>query len=86
MLSSVVNFVNTKLIRRFVNHYEQRDLVSLLGFYAKGAILELPDVCTCPSKIFLYENTNIFKCAKFIINPNGEKGRFIMKNVPLTHD
>ena len=79
MLNKIVHFINTKLIKRFVNHYEQRHLVTLLGYYAKGAALELPDVCTCPSKIYLYENTNIYKCARFIINPVGDAGRFIMK-------
>ncbi len=38
-----------------------------------------PIVSTCPSKVFLYENTHIFSNAKLIISDRGEGGRFILK-------
>lgn len=49
------------------------------GYIDKRALLIRPDVCTCPSKVYIYEDTNIFAGAKFIISPKGENGKFIMK-------
>ena len=65
--------------KRYADYYTLVDLRSRLGYYDKSAIFKLPDVCSCPRKIFLYENTNIYEHAKFIISPEGEKGKFIMK-------
>lgn len=64
---------------RIVEHYERQFRMSSLGYAHKTAYIISPDLCTCPSKIFLYENTNIFAGAKFIINPEGDDGKFIMK-------
>ena len=49
------------------------------GFIDKKTVFERPSVCTCPEKIFLYEETNIYSGSKFIISPVGIGGRFIMK-------
>lgn len=54
-------------------------LKSELGFIADNVRLSMPQTCTCPRKIFLFDNTNIYGGAKFIISPIGEHGRFIMK-------
>lgn len=68
-------------LKRYSDYYKLEDLRSRLGYYDKSAIFKLPDVCACPGKIYLYENTNIYEHAKFIISPEGEKGKFIlMKN------
>lgn len=64
--------------KRYSDYYTLVDLRSRLGYYDKSALFKLPDVCACPEKIFLYENTNIYEHAKFIISPKGEKGKFIM--------
>ena len=50
-----------------------------LGYCDKTSVVAIPDTCTCPKKIFLYENTNYYTGAKFILSANGDSGRFIMK-------
>ena len=54
-------------------------LKSKLGYIDREVDFRLPDVCTCPSKIYLYGNSNIYGKSKFIISPNGLSGRFIMR-------
>ena len=66
-------------IKRFVDYCLRMNLQSQLGYLDKSAHLRLPDYCTCPSKIYMYENTNIYEHANFIISPKGDKGKFIMK-------
>lgn len=66
-------------IRRYSEHYRMNRLCSSLGYLDKTAVFKMPDVCSCPQKIFLYENANVYEHSKFIISPQGEKGRFIMK-------
>lgn len=65
-------------LKRYSDYYTLENMRSRLGFYDKTAIFKLPDVCACPEKIFLYENTNIYEHAKFIISPEGDNGKFIM--------
>lgn len=79
LLSRLIYIINTKLIKRFVHHFENKYFVSTLGYCDKSANIVTPNTCTCPQKIFVYENTNILGGACFIINPNGENGKFIMK-------
>ena len=64
--------------KRYSDNYVLENLRSRLGYYDQSAIFKLPEVCACPEKIYLYENTNIYEHAKFIISPEGEKGKFIM--------
>lgn len=66
-------------LKRYSDYYTLVNLRNRLGRYDKSAIFKLPDVCSCPEKIYLYENTNIYEHAKFIISPVGDKGKFIMK-------
>ena len=66
-------------LRRYSEYHRLNRLCSSLGYLDKTAVLKLPDICSCPKKLFLYENTNIYEHSKFIISPAGEKGRFIMK-------
>ena len=77
-----VNFTLCYLLKRIIN-LPQKLLFRLekkrYGYIAKSAVLAKPDVCTCPSKVFLYEDTNIYTGAKFIISPAGSSGKFIMK-------
>ena len=79
MLSKVIHFLNTKIVKGIINHYENQYFISSLGHFDKTASIVIPDVCTCPKKVFLFENTNIRSGSAFIINPNGDKGTFIMK-------
>lgn len=67
------------IVFRIVNHYESHYFRSLMGHCDSTAIVSRPVECLCPAKLFLYENTNIYSGAKFIISPDGEEGRFIMK-------
>ena len=80
-----MNVVSKKLqgladcLRRYSDYYRLDRLCSGLGYLDKTAVFKLPDVCSCPQKVFLYENTNVYEHSRFIISPEGEKGRFIMK-------
>lgn len=65
-------------LKRYSDYYTLENMRSRLGYYDKSAIFKLPDVCACPEKIYLYENTNIYEHAKFIISPKGDNGKFIM--------
>lgn len=78
-LSNLIHTINTKLWKRFVCHYENKYFISTLGYCDKSVSIVTPNTCSCPKKIFLYENTNILGGACFIINPLGENGKFIMK-------
>ena len=66
-------------IQRYSDNYRLGILQRNLGYLDKTADFRLPDICSCPHKIYLYENTNVYEHATFIISPKGEKGRFIMK-------
>lgn len=80
-----MNVVSRKLqgladrLRRYSEYYRLNHLCNSLGYLDKTAVFKLPDVCSCPQKIFLYENTNVYEHARFIISPKGDEGRFIMK-------
>ena len=65
-------------LKRYSDYYTLENMRSRLGYYDKSAIFKLPDVCACPEKIYMYENTNIYEHAKFIISPKGDNGKFIM--------
>lgn len=78
-LSDLVHIINTKLLKRFICHYENKHFISTLGYCDKSANIVTPNTCSFPKKIFLYENTNILGGACFIINSLGENGKFIMK-------
>ena len=66
-------------IERYAHYYRHREIVSRLGAIDKTTVFRLPDTCSCPEKIFLEEHTSIYEGSRFIINPIGEKGKFIMK-------
>lgn len=66
-------------LKRYSDYYELDLLCKRLGYLDKTAVLKMPDACSCPEKIYLYENTNVYEHAKFIISPKGANGRFIMK-------
>ena len=74
-----LHYLHTKVICRIINHIELSYFRSKLGYVDKTSIILKPLVCTCPSKVFLYENTNVYRGSLLIINPKGEKGNFIMK-------
>lgn len=65
--------------REFLHEYDIRRWRNRLGAIADTAVFEIPDVCTCPKKIFLGDYAEVYEHSKFIISPVGEKGNFIMK-------
>lgn len=70
-------------IQRKISYYKKQLKLKVLkmelGHIDSCFDFHLPDVCTCPHKIFLYGNSNIYGQSKFLISPKGESGRFIMK-------
>lgn len=50
-----------------------------LGYLDKTLVFRLPDICTCPEKMFLYENTNLYTKNIYLINPRGDNGKFVVK-------
>lgn len=66
-------------LERYSSYFKLRELHKRLGSLPETAVFRLPDVCSCPEKIYLGENTSIFENSKFIISPIGDKGKFIMK-------
>ena len=79
MINRIVHFFNYRVIKRFILHCEINFFRESLGFCDKTADVRLPAVCTCPRKLFFYENTNVYSGSSFIINPEGDGGKFIMK-------
>ena len=79
VIANCVHFLFTKVLFKFYYHYEGVYFRSLLGYCDKTASIATPSACTCPSKVFLYGNTNINCGSIIIINPKAENGRFIMK-------
>lgn len=67
------------LMSRIKCFFEHKYFISQLGYCHKTAIVITPSICTCPQKLFFSENTNVYDDAKFIINPKGDNGKFIMK-------
>lgn len=67
-------------LERYAHYSKLKELQSLLGECHSSTIFKMPEVCTCPKKVFLGEKTSIYEGARFIISPKGEKGRFIMKS------
>lgn len=59
--------------------YFKHTVVNQLGFCDKTAKLSPDCIYMCPHKMFFYERTSVLSGSKFIISPNGENGRFIMK-------
>lgn len=49
-----------------------------LGYLDSSAHIDMPDSCSCPSKIFLYKNTVVRGNSRFIITKHGDLGKFIM--------
>lgn len=75
----IISFYYNSKINRIIPYIKRQLFKYTLGHYEKTSILAPPEICSCPRKIFLYENTNINEGARFIINPHGEGGKFIMK-------
>lgn len=65
---------------RYAQYSQLNELRLQLGECHNSTIFKMPEVCTCPKKVFLGEKTSIYEGARFIISPKGEKGRFIMKS------
>ena len=78
---SVINYISTFIIKceNLKDRIKLHALTKSFGYFDSSAILNYPDICSCPSKVFMYKNTVVFKGAKFIIAKEGVSGRFIMK-------
>jgi len=79
IIANGVHLLFTRVFYKFYYHYEGVHFRSCLGYCDKTASVATPSVCTCPSKVYLYGNTNINCGSVIIINPKVENGRFIMK-------
>lgn len=77
VFSKFIHQIAVKL-ERYAHYYRLLEIKRKLGSLPPTAVFKLPDVCSCPEKIFLEENTSIFENSKFIISPVGEKGKFVM--------
>lgn len=51
-----------------------------VGFIDKTSTVQIPSICTCPQKMYFYKNTNVNDNATFILSPQSESGKFIMKD------
>lgn len=64
----------------YSKYHQLQYLKHKLGNITPSTVFKLPEVCSCPEKIFLDEHTSIYEGARFIISPLGDKGKFVMKS------
>ena len=80
-----MNIISTLLHRlsfrmeRYSKYYQLQEIKKKLGKCTQTSVFKMPEICSCPEKIFLEEQTSIYEGSRFIISPLGESGRFIMK-------
>lgn len=81
-MNKLSNFIHKFAYRleQYSKYYQLHELTKQLGQIHPSTVFRLPDVCSCPEKIFLGPDTSIYEHARFIISPVGEKGRFVMKS------
>lgn len=79
--------VLSRLLHRFAyrlgcysKYYHLIEIQKRLGALHPTAVFRLPDVCSCPEKIYLAANTSVYENSRFIISPKGQDGKFIMKS------
>lgn len=77
VLSLLIHKFSNRLVH-YSEYYRLSHLKANLGLLASTADLRLPDSCSCPGKVYLHENTNLYAHAKLIISPVGDNGKFIM--------
>ena len=75
---SFFHWLNVKCIKRVYDHVENRYIREKLGGYDSTSSIVNPEVLSCPHKVFLSEKSTIYSGAVFIMNPDSEKGRFIL--------
>lgn len=78
-ISKFIHQLSSRIVN-YAHNYQVQNLRTKLGFCDPSAIFKLPRACSCPSKVFLYENTSLYEGAKLIISGQGESGRFIMRS------
>ena len=69
-------------IRNLIREYEKGGFElekRKYGYVDSSCHLVKPIVNTCPKKVFLYEYTHVYENSMFIISPEEDCGRFIMK-------
>lgn len=65
-----------KLAENLVRQYK---LTSKFGRFDQSNTFRLPCICSCPQKVYMYENASIYENSMIIIAPETETGKFIMK-------
>lgn len=75
-----LHFIFFKIFHRLVDYVERKYFISKLGYCDKSAYVCKPIICTCPQKVYLYKNTNLYGGATILINRVGNYGKFIMKD------
>lgn len=80
-MRGIVNLIGRVFIRirNKLDSIEMENEKNRYGYLADSCLLHKPDVCGCPEKVFMYEDTHIYSGCKFIISPATDSGRFVMK-------
>lgn len=73
---SVLELMWTKLLS-FKRRKELSRLTKKFAYFSDSARFFRPNVCTCPSKMYMYEKSMILSGGCFIIPAEGESGKFI---------
>ena len=81
-MNRLSNFIQKFAYRleRYSKYYQLRTIKKKLGKITPTSVFKLPEVCSCPEKIFLEESSSIYEGARFIISSQWESGKFIMKS------
>lgn len=78
MLLKIATLLNI-IINKYKRWYFNKTVISKLGYCDQTAKLSPDSLYMTYNKLFFYERTSVTSGSKFIISPNGEKGKFIMK-------
>lgn len=74
LLRKIANHIEWRIMRRYYiiteNNFKQK-----MGYYGKNVQIAVPEFCSSPKRIFMYDNTNIYSGFNFI----SYTGAFIMK-------
>lgn len=79
ILSTLVHKLSFR-IERYSKYYQLQEIKRRLGKITSSTVFKMPEICSCPEKIYLEESTSIYEGSRFIISPLGDGGKFIMKS------
>lgn len=74
ILRKIANHIQWRIMRRYYmiteNNFKQK-----MGYCGKNVQVAVPEFCSSPKRVFMYDNTNIYSGFKFI----SYTGTFVMK-------